>query len=575
MVALGLVAIGLGYIGLAKYFAQAGERRSLLDVAYFILCLFVVESGEVSGALPWELSVARVLAPLVPAWAILRAAAILFREQLQTLRLLLTTQHVVICGLGRKGLQLAREFRARGDRVVVIEEDADDDAVRTCRELGVTTLVASATDSTTLSKARVPYAHRVFAVCGDDGTNVEIAVRVYDAVRARPDRASPSVQCYVQVVDLELCELFRQQRIFTETGDPLEVRIFNTFENSARLLWQSHPLDRVPIPRNDPRPVHLIVIGFGQMGEGVVLQAARTAHFANVAKPRITVVDELVDDRRKRFSARYPQFDYVCESAFLAGRAEDADVVTEVCRLAGQPGTIPTIAVCLDGDARGLSTALSLLAKLRSNATPVMVRMAEASGLATLLDATDGRASPLAGRLHAFGMTSQSCSSDLLLNEGLDRVARTIHNLQVQRYRDEGKAEGNPSAAPWEQLSETLKDSNRHQADHIPVKLRAIGCYSSTAPAITDPAVDAFSPAEIELLARMEHARWNAERWLDGWTLGPRDPAAKSSPYLVGWDELTEEIKDYDRAAVRNIPALLSLIGVRIHRASPPHQATL
>jgi hypothetical protein len=71
---------------------------------------------------------------------------------------------------------------------------------------------------------------------------------------------------------------------------------------------------------------------------------------------------------------------------------------------------------------------------------------------------------------------------------------------------------------------------------------------------------------EFHLLLGKQHARWNAERWLVGWTLGPRDHAAKTSPYLVGWDELSEDIKDYDRAPVRNIPSLLSLIGAKVCR---------
>jgi voltage-gated potassium channel Kch len=514
---------------------------------------------------PWEWALARVLAPLLPAWAILRAAAILFREQLQSARLYLTKNHVVICGLGRKGLQLAREFRARGERVVVVEEDEGDDGLQVCRELGVSALVASATDPTTLCKARVQYARHVFAVCGSDGTNVEIAVRVYGLVRQRRRRRTHPVHCHVQLADLELCNLFRQHKIFTETGDPLEVRLFNTFENSARLLWQQHPLDRVPIRRDDPRPVHLIVIGFGQMGASVVLQAARTAHFANVKKPRITVVDEFASEKQKRFFARYPQFGNVCDVVFLPGHVSNADVVAEVCRLTAQPETIPTLAVCLDGDARCLSAALSLLSRLRAHDVSVLVRMAEQTGLATLLDAGEGHAARFAGRLHAFGTTGQSCSPELILHGDLDVLAMTIHSQQAQRYREQGKAEGNPAAEPWERLRENLKDSNRHQADHIAVKLRAIGCYSATAPS-RDPVVEMFSEEEVELLARMEHARWNAERWLDGWTLGPRDHAAKTSPYLVGWDELSEDIKDYDRAPVRNIPSLLSLIGAKVCR---------
>lgn len=560
MLVLGSVAIALGYAGLAKHLAAAGEVRSPLELVYAILCLFVVETGDVSGSVPWELALARVLAPILPAWAIFRAAAIVFRDQWQTLRLLLARRHVVICGLGRKGFQLAREFRARGDRVVVIEENEGDDAIASCRELGITVLVASATDPMTLNRARVQYARQVFAVCGEDGINVEIAVHVDELVRTRKRQQAREVQCYVQIVNLELCKLFRQHRIFLDPNDPLKVKVFNTFENSARMLWHCDPLDRVPISSDDPRSVQLVVIGFGQMGQSVVLQAARTAHFANGKQLRITVIDEEAEVKRKQFYARHPQFDKVCAARFVTGVVEDPDVLAEICRTVNQPETIATIAVCLDGDARTLSAALNLLAKLGHSDVPVVVRMAEEKGLATLFHCQQKRTSQATGRLHAFGMTSQSCSSDLLLNDDLDQLARARHDKHRQN-----KPQDDLAAAPWETLREDLKDSCRQQTDHIAVKLRAIGCDATTANVNATP-VTQFEHDEIERMARMEHARWNAERWLDNWTLGPRDHLAKTSPYLIDWESLPEEIQDYDRDAVRDIPELLAKVGAKIYR---------
>jgi Trk K+ transport system NAD-binding subunit len=40
---------------------------------------------------------------------------------------------VVVCGLGRKGRQPARDFHEHGDWVVVIERDEGNDGIGTCR----------------------------------------------------------------------------------------------------------------------------------------------------------------------------------------------------------------------------------------------------------------------------------------------------------------------------------------------------------------------------------------------------------------------------------------------------------
>ena len=57
----------------------------------------------------------------------------------------------------------------------------------------------------------------------------------------------------------------------------------------------------------------------------------------------------------------------------------------------------------------------------------------------------------------------------------------------------------------------------------------------------------------------MEHARWNAERWLAGWRLGKKDLIKKTSPWLLPWEELPDEIKEFDRQAVREIPLRLKI----------------
>ncbi len=55
------------------------------------------------------------------------------------------------------------------------------------------------------------------------------------------------------------------------------------------------------------------------------------------------------------------------------------------------------------------------------------------------------------------------------------------------------------------------------------------------------------------------------ERLASGWTFGPKDVKAKKSPYLVPYAELPETIKDYDRDAIRNIPALAAIIGMAVY----------
>lgn len=148
-----------------------------------------------------------------------------------------------------------------------------------------------------------------------------------------------------------------------------------------------------------------------------------------------------------------------------------------------------------------------------------------------------------------------------------ERLAQAIHEEYIREQREEGHTvEDNPSMAAWEELPEHLKESSRRQADDIDKKLRSIGCEIEDS---TGRAPDHFgiAPDELEPLARMEHDRWWRERESEGWTFASeKDVEAKESPYLVPYEDLPDEIKEYDRNVVRLIPVVLARAGLRVVR---------
>lgn len=45
-----------------------------------------------------------------------------------------------------------------------------------------------------------------------------------------------------------------------------------------------------------------------------------------------------------------------------------------------------------------------------------------------------------------------------------------------------------------------------------------------------------------------------------------KDIGKKTSPWLVPWDELFEDIREYDRIFVRSLPAFLFRVGFKVYR---------
>jgi hypothetical protein len=162
-------------------------------------------------------------------------------------------------------------------------------------------------------------------------------------------------------------------------------------------------------------------------------------------------------------------------------------------------------------------------------------------------------------------MFSRLVIRDVLLGSAREVLAKAIH----ERYRvdqKKNKPASDPSMQPWDMLSENLKESNRRQADTIPEKLRKIGCGFS--PVVgRDPVVFKFTPQEVETMAEMEHERWNSEKLLDGWVYGKKkDVENKVSPYLVPWSILPDDVKEWDRQAMREMPIFLAKTKFEIYR---------
>ena len=45
-----------------------------------------------------------------------------------------------------------------------------------------------------------------------------------------------------------------------------------------------------------------------------------------------------------------------------------------------------------------------------------------------------------------------------------------------------------------------------------------------------------------------------------------KDVSAKTSPYLVEWEDLPDRAREWNRSAVRDIPMLLAAVGLTVAR---------
>jgi hypothetical protein len=552
LVVLAVAAFVLGYVGFRQYFDDEGITKSSTDVAYLTLQLFTLESGSVpeTGA-PWQLEIARLLAPGVAAAAVVAALAVAFREQIADWRLRREHDHVVVCGLGSTGARLAGELLDHGHRVVGIEIDESTPAVAALRRRGAGAIVGDARDLDVLGRARLERASHVICLTGNDDSNAEVALQ---AGILTADRHGPALACLAHIRDPDLCQLMRSEELAATQHGGARLDFFNIEDQGARVILSDYP--PFPLDPDDALEPHILVVGLNRLGLSLVAELAhqwRNHPRAYGRRLAITVIDPDAPEQTDRLRRRYPQLDHAAEIQVITAAFDPLDPE-------GVAGVAWTMAyVCIDADSVALQAALTVRHQLEQPDALVVVEIVQADGMARLIDRPEH-----ADHIRAFNLLGRTLKPELLLGGTHEVLARAIH----QTYLDEQRASGataatNPSMVPWEQLSDSLKESNRDQAAHIGTKLAAIGC--GIAP-LTDWDADkiTFTNAEVELLAEMEHDRWVNQRRADGWTPGPKDIAAKKTPYLVPWNELSDEVKEWDRQAVRGIPAFLARAGYEV-----------
>jgi voltage-gated potassium channel len=92
------------------------------------------------------------------------------------------SDHFIICGYGRVGSRVAREFRRQGQEYVVV--DLNPDALQRAREAGDLLVEGSGTEDENLEAAGLPRAKGLVVASDDDSDNLYITL---SARNARPD----------------------------------------------------------------------------------------------------------------------------------------------------------------------------------------------------------------------------------------------------------------------------------------------------------------------------------------------------------------------------------------------------
>ena len=577
-----LIVFSLGYLGFAEYFSKEPMKYGILDVLnggavklkygfldilYRVFQLFVLNSGDLTPPINLKLEFARWLAPIIAGYTAARALIAIFNEQFQLFRIRFLRNHIIICGLGNKGLLLAVKLKKYGYKVVAIEQDKESDNIKECRDNGIIVLIGNATSPYYLNKAGLNRARYLFSICGQDDINAEIAAQVRYQIA---NKKRKPLTCVVHIIDPHFYRFLKEQEFGFGRMDRFRLEFLNLFDRTAQAIIDDERLSPFANKRTDAAAFHhLLIVGVGHMGESLVVHAAKKwMALSNKTNGKliITIIDQQANKIKDLLFLRYPGLDKVCQMIALEMDIKSAEFENGHF-LFNNDGScnLDMIYVCLDNNSFALSTALTLHQKLREVNIPIVVQMTHETGLIKLSkDHTHSF-----DRIYGFGLMDKVLKPGLIDTFTHEMLSRNIHDEYIKERLSEGETERiNPILVSWDNLPDRIKESNRRQADNIGYKLHAIGCYIIPIYDWYAEPVE-FTPIEIEMMAKIEHNLWMEERLKDGWKFaqGLKNTKKKTSPFLVPWSQLPEEEKEKDRETVRKIPAYLSQVGLQIYRS--------
>lgn len=521
-----VTAFVLGYWG---YHSLPGHDYSVSDDLYRSLQLFNASGELPPTGTPWQLDVARWLAPLALAYAALAAFFAIARQEVQRARTrLFAREHVVIVGLGSRGSALATSLR-EAYHVVGIELDSANGAASTLRHEGVPVIVGDARDEAVLLAARAERASHVVVLCGTDTRNLQVAATLKRLTAGTPGVHHVTIDSPVLWNELSRIPLTAEadgQTEFVSIPDRIAVALIG----AAMDGWSGGGDDGVQV----------LVRGEGPAAARLIVHLLRTETLGG--SPEILLASSDHEEVRALIRRADP---WALERAHLVDLRAGDEVEAEVPRA-------DVAFVCGVAEASALSEAIELVRGMREDA-----RLYLAVEDPDVADGLIGAGIDTT-RLVPVPAADWVLTERLLRRRSVELIARARQNAAVL----DDIAKGADHDHAWEQLTRPERELQRVFAEAIVDELGRIRRGGADIVPLTGPPEEAgavnLSDEEVELISRRAQDR-RADAAVAAGT-----EATAGSLETKRWDELLEPDREGIREEVRTLPQTLARAGFEL-----------
>lgn len=551
-----VVVIGtviLSWIGLGIFVPEINNLENLPHRIYRVVKIAMggdpTADAKPAANVPWQLLIVKILVVIILIVTVFKIIQKVFYEQYTMLRLLFKRGHTIVCGIDAKGLQTLRDHqKSWGGKAVGIEIKHENEKAKTAKKEGHPIIWGDVKEAETLLEAGVTRASNLICFLPGEQNGIEVLSTVYDIYEKK--KPANQLNCYLQLNNARLIEVIeRAEHLAHYKNVGLDVRFFNFNKMIARHLFRTFAVKHFDdiATLSEGKFFRIILLGFGNLGKALLLQALRVLHFYSSAKTEIITADKNIGGKRKKFEEEYPFASEIFKISFVEFDGTYKELL-KGCTDCGNTNAIPVVITAFENNDENLELALEILDYTPEDSFRIYTKNTDSKNVASLLK----KAGNENRRLNFFGDLETFCRMEYITGKEQDRMAQLIHNDYLKLQRETVASESARYKTPWEDLLEDARDANRAQADHLIFKLAQAGIKNADAAAIS------FTAEQVEGLAIAEHQRWNAHRQINGWQYGAlRNDIKKLHPSIVSWDALSEAEKQKDRDTVLRIPILI------------------
>lgn len=367
---------------------------------------------------------------------------------------------------------------------------------------------------------------------------------------------------------VEFCPI----NLYKEWADRLLVRNYVTV-GEQKICYPR--FDREMIDAGSKKHVHIVIVGMTRMGVALGEEAAHLLHFPNFLdlndhmhkenRTVITFIDEQADTEMNFFMGRHPGYFDIASTTyidwmeknreeiiapgrperfeethkdfldvhfeFIKARIEDQKLRGRIAEWAESEDEILTIAVCTGDSAKAVAMGLYLPDIVYDKKIPVFVLQESSSALLDMLcsDKHKERQHKYS-EVYPFGMLDNVYD----LDDEKQEEAKVWNYIYDYYYANHILPSSLPDTetlnASWNNVIVSNQWSNLYLANSLPFKLHSVG-YNGRKLELTQE--------NIQLLARVEHNRWNMEKLL----IGYRKPTIEEQKEIDSDENKKKEFK--------------------------------